>query len=905
MKKLIAGILSVVTCATCLTACDLSSLLGGGKKYDVAGATELLDATYVDQIEDGRVDYDVINTIAYQGLTYSIEWSVDVGAEYIVLEKGETTTKVNVNEASPINVDYVLTATVSDPNGNTDTVSFYATLLQAKALIPVAITAKPLENTPYKLYVYNNDAKKDCYFAGGYQATFYLNSVEDYEDESCVDVYVEYVDGSDTLFNLYFTHKVDGKQYVGIKENWNSTKGYWSYNPVIASTPVSSFEYNADKGTIVTTVDACSVQDPEATQNTTKTIYWGNSGGTYTSIGGVKIEDFGKEGYVANLHTLESAADKTPEEKITFEKDALVLKATYTGAQTIEVATNGKRYPDVQITWEVVEGGDLISYNDGKFTLLAATATTTVKVKATLTVGTTTDTKEISVTLKKPVDAPAANSTLTIVEANALGAKYDQDDYSEGKYYVSGTVKSVNNTTYGNLYIKDDAGNEFYVYGLYDEDGNRYDAMTTKPAVGDKITVWGIIGKHNSAQMKNGTMTAYEKGEAPAAPAVPEAGSVLTIEQAIALSASAPANKYLVTGEITEIKNTTYGNMYITDGTNTIYVYGLYTADGKVRFDAMTTKPAVGDTITVYAPVSQYNNEAQLKNAWLIAADSTVALDAANAFGKAQTSYTTDKYYVTGTITEIKNTQYGNLYISDGTNSFYVYGLYTADGNTRYDAMTTQPAVGDTVTVYGVLGQYNGSAQMKNGWMTAHTPVTTPPAGDGDDTTGGDTTGGDTTTAAKVATFTFGADEPNVIHYTDNQTGVGYVHGDGTDTTADAEYSETSNGYTLSWTGAEKVYNGAFDEKGNSCLKFGTSSKTGSISFTVGADVKKVVIYVAQYKTKTTKVKVNGVEKTITTSSNNGEYTAIEIDTTTTKTVTFETVSGGVRCMLNTIEFYA
>ena len=51
--------------------------------------------------------------------------------------------------------------------------------------------------------------------------------------------------------------------------------------------------------------------------------------------------------------------------------------------------------------------------------------------------------------------------------------------------------------------------------------------------------------------------------------------------------------------------------------------------------------------------------------------------------------------------------------ISDGTNTLYIYGTYDADG-TRYGSMETQPAVGDTITLYGMIGQYNGTAQMKN-----------------------------------------------------------------------------------------------------------------------------------------------------------------------------------------------
>ena len=58
-------------------------------------------------------------------------------------------------------------------------------------------------------------------------------------------------------------------------------------------------------------------------------------------------------------------------------------------------------------------------------------------------------------------------------------------------------------------------------------------------------------------------------------------------------------------------------------------------------------------------------------------------------------------------------------------NKLYVYGVYNADGTARYDAMEQKPAVGDTVTVCGVLSQYRGDPQMKNGWVLVYTPAET------------------------------------------------------------------------------------------------------------------------------------------------------------------------------------
>ena len=105
------------------------------------------------------------------------------------------------------------------------------------------------------------------------------------------------------------------------------------------------------------------------------------------------------------------------------------------------------------------------------------------------------------------------------------------------------------------------------------------------------------------------------------------------------------------------------------------------------------------------------------------AADSTLSIEQAIALGKAHdhNTFTSGKYYITGTITNVYDEEFGNMYITDGTNTFIIYGLYihNEDGtNTRYDAMATKPTVGDTITVYGIIGRYNEKYQVKNAWMT-------------------------------------------------------------------------------------------------------------------------------------------------------------------------------------------
>ena len=127
-------------------------------------------------------------------------------------------------------------------------------------------------------------------------------------------------------------------------------------------------------------------------------------------------------------------------------------------------------------------------------------------------------------------------------------------------------------------------------------------------------------------------------------------------------------------------------------------------------------------------------------------------------------------------------------------------------------------------------------------------------------------------------------------------------HVDGNSLGASKTYTEGV--YTLELTDMANVYGPAYDAQGNSAIKLGASSKAGSLSFTVGDDVNEVIIYVAKYKANTSKINVNGTDYTLVNNSNDGAYDEIKIDTTETKTISFTTLSGGYRCMVDKIEFY-
>ncbi len=148
----------------------------------------------------------------------------------------------------------------------------------------------------------------------------------------------------------------------------------------------------------------------------------------------------------------------------------------------------------------------------------------------------------------------------------------------------------------------------------------------------------------------------------------------------------------------------------------------------------------------------------------LPAADSTLTIAQIIELAADMTSnvYSEGKYYVVGEITEVYNETYGNMYIKDANgNTLTIYGTYSADGSTRYDALDTKPVAGDTVKIYGVIGQYNGTPQVKNGWIVEHSASTGTGNSGNTDTEGNKTVGAPATALETGKAYVITANNAN------------------------------------------------------------------------------------------------------------------------------------------------
>ena len=168
---------------------------------------------------------------------------------------------------------------------------------------------------------------------------------------------------------------------------------------------------------------------------------------------------------------------------------------------------------------------------------------------------------------------------------------------------------------------------------------------------------------------------------------------------------------YVLTGKITEVVNTQYGNFYFEDETGTAYVYGLVTPDGKTQTQWAAAGLKVNDVITVMGARNEYGGSPQMTNAVYVShevGEASPIVDATIAeFLAAEKSGI--QYRISGVVTSIAKAEYGNIYLKDATGEVYVYGI-----GAKGEFETLGVEVGDIVTLISNRGEYNGTPQAAN-----------------------------------------------------------------------------------------------------------------------------------------------------------------------------------------------
>ncbi len=366
----------------------------------------------------------------------------------------------------------------------------------------------------------------------------------------------------------------------------------------------------------------------------------------------------------------------------------------------------------------------------------------------------------------------------------------------DGKTFrVTGVCTSIVNTVYGNWYLTDETGT-VYIYGTLDAKGATRNFLSLGLEVGDEVTIEGpkssyqgnpqmvdvtviTINKsliqvdsveNQALPIEGGEFIAYltSKGQGVSVDIPEDAKSWLSISsiesagEEVVVKFNAAANtggdrgttlifrttdgsknystettltqkgailevpiseflaaevgntQYRLTGVITNIANTRYGNLYLRDFSGETYVYGIEDFQEKGLKE--------GDIITIVGKRAAYNNSPQVGSAVLESVIPVTPATIAEVLTKPDSSQ--DYFLVTGEITSIANETYGNLYLKDGDSDIYLYGCYPgygATGDARKFLLADKGIkVGDTITVIATKGSYNGVPQLAHGIYFSH-----------------------------------------------------------------------------------------------------------------------------------------------------------------------------------------
>ena len=156
-----------------------------------------------------------------------------------------------------------------------------------------------------------------------------------------------------------------------------------------------------------------------------------------------------------------------------------------------------------------------------------------------------------------------------------------------------------------------------------------------------------------------------------------------------------------ISGTISSISNPEFGNMKITDGVDTISVYGLFGADGTPYKD-LEDKPVRGDKITIYGKIHTFNGTPEFKDAVIVSYEHVkVELDGSYVeatIAEAREANVGEKFIIEGVVARITyaNPMIPNgFYVVDETGSIYVYGE---------DAYSVK--IGNTVKLAGTKDYY-------------------------------------------------------------------------------------------------------------------------------------------------------------------------------------------------------
>lgn len=272
-------------------------------------------------------------------------------------------------------------------------------------------------------------------------------------------------------------------------------------------------------------------------------------------------------------------------------------------------------------------------------------------------------------------------------------------------YRVTGTVKSIVNTTYGNWYIEDETG-EVYIYGTLDAKGNEKNFLSWGMEVGDIVTIEGPKSVYNgTVELVNVTVINIQKSLVKVEGYDPEDATIPVEGGNVAVNLSCKTNNG-ISVEIPEEAKSWLGIVSVAGGSEPVVTFHANANAGGDRSATVVFKTTddKGQEYTAQAVINQKGSIQEMSIA---------------DFLLEPTENNNSLYRITGVITSIANPTYGNVYIRDWSGEVYVYGI-----GAKGFFETTGLKVGDVVTLVGKRAVYKGTDQLSNTTLEDYKTVT-------------------------------------------------------------------------------------------------------------------------------------------------------------------------------------
>ena len=517
-RSAIVCVLVLIMCLTAFVACN-DKKDGQDDLSGLAKAKDYVKQLYINNNEETAADYTVVSKVNIAGTIYNVSWTVAITTEgadagSVKVVAGESNVTIDVIDMAESEIKYVLTATITDAKGNTETVSFnrkvpkfhvstwaeYAAAEDGKLLVVDGIVT--MFNSKG-----NGDKYNSMYIQDADGAYYAYSMDEDPKDKNiAVGMKVRLTGTKKTYNGTYELEKVLIKEVLDTNVQ---VVAPINIDELLANvTSAKDKNLTNLQGSIVTLSGAILVEVDDSQKY------------CYFTVGGIKtyIRPSKSAGFLSDeeitafmkafkenkAHTATitgqalvynnafymqpiskdaveygAVADLTPAEQVKFVKDNAnaLSNVTYSG-YSVTLPGASDVFTDVKIAW-TADNTEICKIVDGKATFTYDYATEGRKVKLTATYTHATDTTVAPLTNEYELEL--------LIPQDATVEEFLTKDVDNSVYKITGTIVA-----------KQTDGTKDGAFVLADKTGAVFSYVKTSAELGSVVTVFATRTSNGS-----------------------------------------------------------------------------------------------------------------------------------------------------------------------------------------------------------------------------------------------------------------------------------------------------------------------------------------------------------------------------------------------------------------------